>query len=101
MMNTRIATLHIPTNPLFNPKPINACPATAINTEAVRSFFLPTRYKLWGTSANRQRERQVIGVNLDQKNRRKSHDDIHNSDEDRDIGTQLRNNVGKDIVTVI
>lgn len=51
MMNARIATLHITTNPLFNPKPMNPCAATAVNTEAVRSFFLPTRYR-FGASAN-------------------------------------------------
>lgn len=39
--------LHIATDPLFNPKPINPCAATAVNTETVRIFFLPTRYKLW------------------------------------------------------
>jgi len=43
----------------------------------------------------------VVGVNLDQENRGKGHDDIHNSDEDGDIGTQPRNHVGQDIVTVV
>lgn len=47
------------------------------------------------------KEGRVIGVNLDQENRGKGHDDIHNSDEDGDIGTQPRNHVGQDIVTVV
>lgn len=54
MMNIKIATLHIVTNPLFSPNPTNPCATTAINTEVVRSFFLPTRYMLWA-SANRQK----------------------------------------------
>lgn len=43
----------------------------------------------------------MIGADLDQKNRGKGHDYIHNGDEDRDIGTQPRNHVGKDIVAVV
>jgi hypothetical protein len=43
----------------------------------------------------------VIGIDLDQENRGKGHDDVHNSDEDRDVGTQPRNHVGKDIVAVV
>ena len=43
----------------------------------------------------------MIGTNLDQENRREGHDDIDNGDEDRDIGTQPGNHVGKDIVTVV
>lgn len=56
IMNIKIATLHIVTNPLFSPKPTKPCAATAINTEVVRSFFLPTRYTLWA-SVNRQKVR--------------------------------------------
>ena len=48
-----------------------------------------------------KKERQAIGANLDQENRGKGHNNVHNSDEDRDIGTQPGNHVGKDIVTVI
>lgn len=48
MMNTRTATLQITLNPLFSPKPIKQCPTTAVSAEAVRSFFLPTRYKSRG-----------------------------------------------------
>lgn len=43
----------------------------------------------------------MVGNDLDHENRGKGHDDIHNGDEDRDIGTQPRNNVGKDIVAVV
>ena len=41
------------------------------------------------------------GVNLDQENRGKGHDDIHNGDEDRDIGTQPRDHAGKDLIAVV
>ena len=43
----------------------------------------------------------VISIDLDQENRGEGHDDVHNGDEDRDIGTQPRNHVGKDIVAVV
>ena len=43
----------------------------------------------------------VIGINLDQENWGEGHDDVHNSDENRDIGTQPRDDVGKDIVAVV
>lgn len=49
---------------------------------------------------NRWKER-LIGIDLDQKDRGESHDDVHNSDEDRDIRTQLWNHIGKDIVAVV
>lgn len=102
MMNTRIATLHITTNPLFSPKPMNPCPTTAANTETVRSFFLPTRYMFYvGRQRTDGTKRLVIGIDLDQENRGESHYDIHNSDEDGDIGTQFRNHIGKDIIAVV
>lgn len=101
MMNTMIARLHMTTNPLFNPKPISPWPATAVNTEAVRSFFLPTRCQVVERASARRQEEGSIGIDLNQKNRGESHDDIHNSDEDRDIGTQLWNHIGKDIVAVV
>lgn len=41
------------------------------------------------------------GINLDQENWGESHDDIHNSDEDRDIGTQLGNHIGQDIIAIV
>jgi len=42
-----------------------------------------------------------IRINLDQENRGEGHDDVHNGDENRNIGTQPRNHVGKDIVAVV
>lgn len=48
-----------------------------------------------------RKEKRLIDNDLNQKNRRKSHDDIHDGDEDRDIGTQLRNYIGKDIIAVV
>ena len=56
MMNIRIARLHMATNPLFNPKPMNPCANTAVNTEVVRSFFLPTRYMFWESARMMERE---------------------------------------------
>lgn len=55
MMNARIATLHNTTSPLFSPKPMSPCAATAVNTEIVRSFFLPTRYKPWASANCKKR----------------------------------------------
>jgi len=54
-----------------------------------------------GISELTKKEEQVIGVNLNQENWGEGHDDVHDSDEDRDIGTQPRNHVGKDIVAIV
>ena len=43
----------------------------------------------------------VISIDLNQENRGEGHDDVHNSDENRNIGTQPGNRVGKDIVAVV
>jgi len=66
-----------------------------------KEFLSSNALQVVGPSASRQKERQVIGIDLDQENRGEGHDDIHNSDEDRDIGAQPRNHVGKDIIAIV
>ena len=65
-----------------------------------KEFLSSNALQVWGIS-ELQKERRAVGTNLDQENRREGHDDIHDGDEDRDVGARPRNHVGKDSVTVV